>query len=478
MFSKITEMGLIRIVVNPGRGFGHQRAAITLMQKLMEMGFEGVFDVLCYDKIGQRIFDFSTGKYYINQKPLVSSQLIKMIPDLEHLILNSPESKLVKGLGKLRISSLPNDFRNNSSFKLERADLAACAADDSFYDKHLMSKQIQIFNAASYIGLQPTNWSSQQCFVTNNDGTVVILPSTSETRLSSTAAYQLPDISSITLSDTEKKIIPEVVSNFKINSQLVYGLYSNNKFSQMSEPSSNKYLNEIVELSMIVKANSILSNETQKPSILILPQETVYLKAKDYLPFVINDQLKIVNLKENNLNISNYRAGDVVIAYTGHLQQPVFDYLLSATTLPPVIEGCNSMELCESIGIPYLHGSDPLSCPKRYEVELNKKQDLHLEASRCLEKERYENEGHIGGQYKHFEQLLQYMRESLIPNSDLIEYHKQRKEEFLKRKDVCELAFDTLGIHYTKNKCDESSSVLENPQAVKASNPRGRCTVV
>ena len=48
--------------------------------------------------------------------------------------------------------------------------------------------------------------------------------------------------------------------------------------------------------------------------------------------------------------METYKAGDVVVAYTGRLQQTVFDHLmLRGTTLPPV-EGCNSRETCESAG--------------------------------------------------------------------------------------------------------------------------------
>ena len=71
----ISEMALIRVVVNTGRGFGHQRAAITLMQKLREMGFKGIFDIQCDDRLGADFMDTKTRAMYRNGEPLVSRQL-------------------------------------------------------------------------------------------------------------------------------------------------------------------------------------------------------------------------------------------------------------------------------------------------------------------------------------------------------------------------------------------------------------------
>ncbi len=37
----LNEINFIRLIVNDGRDFGHQRAVITLMQKLRQLGFKG-----------------------------------------------------------------------------------------------------------------------------------------------------------------------------------------------------------------------------------------------------------------------------------------------------------------------------------------------------------------------------------------------------------------------------------------------------
>lgn len=110
------------------------------------------------------------------------------------------------------------------------------------------------------------------------------------------------------------------------------------------------------------------------------------------------------------------------------------------TTLPPVIEGCNSREACESAGRAFIHGSGKHDHLKQYEVRLGDKQELHAQASLCLEQ----------GDPRYVPQLVQYMEESLTFNPELIAYHEQRRKAFFRRPDACEVALNALGIKYEK----------------------------
>lgn len=444
----ISEMTLIRIIVNTGRGFGHQRAAITLMQKLREMGFKGIFDIQCNDMLGENLINTKTRTTYRNDEPLVSRQLISMIPGFESVEYNSDGVKVLDGLGAVKISSLPHDHASRSHLGLPEADLAVCAAEDSgILNEDMKAK---IFNATSYIGLEPTDWHQGSCFVTDPDGVVTALPRASTMRLSSIAAYQLPDISSIPLSITEKRII-DITHNAEVNSQLVYGLYPEMHYDIKSggmKESAN--LDEATEMQRIIEANLSLSQKTGKPSILLLPQtialdETFIRRVK-----ARNGKIHVVDLTTGDLDFGVYKAGDVVVAHTGRLQQTVFDHLmLQGTTLPPVIEGCNSREACESAGRPFIHGSGKHDHLKQYEVEASDKQELHTQASLCLEQ----------GDPRYVPQLVQYMEESLTSNRELMAYHIQRREAFLKRPDACEVALNVLGIRYEKS--FEKASMLE-----------------
>ena len=164
----ISEMECIRVVVMTGRGFGHQRAAITLMQKLREIGFEGVFDVLCNDKLGQELWSTQNGSMYINDKPLVSAQLKSMIPTYESLSADTTGTKDVPQLGRLRINAFPPEYYLELSMNEKRLDglfpvnLAVSAANDYSLQGEEMDR---LFNAQCYVGLQPTDWYQGRSFV-------------------------------------------------------------------------------------------------------------------------------------------------------------------------------------------------------------------------------------------------------------------------------------------------------------------------
>ena len=433
----LSEMALIRVIVNTGRGFGHQRAAITLMQKLREMGFKGTFDIQCDDRLGANLFNTETGIMYQNKEPLVRRQLISMIPGFESAESGMDGVRVVYNLGAVKISSLPNDYASRSNLGLPEADLAVCAAQDSNILNE--DKKANVFNATSYIGLEPTDWIQGSCFVTDSDGVVTRLPPATTMRLSSVVAYQLPDISSIPLSIIEQRII-DITNNAEINSQLVYGLYPEMHYSiESNGMKETGNLDEAIEMQRIVEANLLLNQKIGKPSILLLPQ-TIALDA-DFIRKVKDRNRKIhfVDLTRGDLDIGSYKAFDVLVAYTGRLQQTVFDHLmLQGTTLPPVIEGCNSREACESVGRPFIHGSGKHDHLKQYEIEAGDKQVLHTQASLCIEQ----------GDPIYVSKLVQYMEESLTSNPNLLAYHMQRRDAFLRRPDACEVAFNALGIKY------------------------------
>jgi hypothetical protein len=200
-------------------------------------------------------------------------------------------------------------------------------------------------------------------------------------------------------------------------------------------------LDEATEMQRIVEANLVLSEKIGKPSILLLPQKIALDDAFIDKLLNISQKIHIVDLTVSSL-FRKYKSGDVIVAYTGPLQQTVFDYLmLKGTTLPPVIEGCNSREACDSAGRFFIHGSGKFDQLKQYPVKLTNKQELHTQASLCLEQ----------GSSTYARQLRQYMEECLTFNPELMAYHEERREAFLKRPDACEVALNALGIKYNGN---------------------------
>lgn len=417
-YTSIGEIECIRVVVRSGRGFGHQRAAITLMQKLRELGFKGTFDIQC-------------------ENMLIRSKLIEMIPGLESSAPLIEGINMLSELGAIKLSSLPDDYEKNPNFSLLPVDLAVCAGDD--LTLLTQRKARELFNAQSYMGLEPTDWHQGHCFVADQDGILMELLSASEMRLSSRASYQQQDVASVQKSQTEKRIL-DIVRNKNINSQLVYGLYP--KLIEDLENGGIKQtgnLDEAIEMQRIVDANLALGKKTCKPVILLLPQDIAL--DHSFIRKVVrgNNKVVFVDLTKTSLNLKKYTDGQVIVAFTGHLQQAVFDHLmLQGTTLPPVIEGCNSKELCESAGRPFIHGSGQHDGLRQYSVSSHGKQELHTKASLCLER----------GSPEYLPQLIQYMEESLKSDDELRSYHAERRLQFHNRPDACETGLQALGIKY------------------------------
>lgn len=405
----LQEMETIRVVVNSGGGFGHQRAAITLMQKLREMGFTGIFDIQC-------------------QCGSVERRLKSMMPDLESLPLAEDQTRTLPSLERVRLSVLP-PRHSGAQWSLPLADLAVCAADDVISPQQ--TKNAELFNAPAYIGLEPTDWKQGRCYVVEN-GVLTLLPDARTMRLSSRGACVPVELSSVRLTETEKKVL-ETPSCPKVNSQLVYGLSE-----EVAGGGQSARDGVAAAMRSLIQAHTTWDRSIDKPVLILTPEIIVLDRSfKNSLHWAASRNIFFVDFRTGPMDMEQYKPNQVVIAYTGPLQQAVFDHLLlRATHFPPVIEGCNARELCESAGRPFIHAFDGRLAT--YPAVLSGKQALHAAASVCLQR---------GGD-KGIPALQQYMLEALMQNEELLAYHAERRKAFLSRPDACERAFVSLGITY------------------------------
>ena len=197
---------------------------------------------------------------------------------------------------------------------------------------------------------------------------------------------------------------------------------------------------------------------TQKSIILFTPQSSIldYIHPSDG---IFKKNIFFIDLTKNTYNGEQYKQDAIIVAYTGPLQQTVFDYLmLQGTTLPPVIEGCNSVETCESAGKSFIHGSNASTPLQQFDVVSLNMQELHTMASRCLEQ----------GDAKYLPQLVRYMQEHLDTTSELHQYHQQRQEQFMTIPDACEFFFNLLGIKYNAQQPEtKTEHTILHPQVSK-----------
>lgn len=447
----ISRLKEIRIVVNEGRGQGHQRAAITLMEKLRELGFSGVFDVRYHELRGTHSYAGQTGRVLESLIPGFHPQ--DLASDKEDLLI-----KKNNRLGNIRINRLPA-----GKFNLSRVDLAMSAGDD-----HPKEEKYSKFNSDKYIGLQPTDWDMDSFVEERGKGRQNLQGGM---RLSSKKQCELVPQDQITPTVTERRVL-DVVCNGGFNSQLVYGLHPTMGRTQESGEgfvySGNADPVSICE--RLVQAHKETEFSEQKPVVLLLPQD---ITAQGELFLRLDDKFENIHFVdltkgEKLLDPAKYSNDAVIIAYTGGLQKDVFDrILLKDTTFPPVVEGCNARELCESAGRPFIHASDPKDKLRQYEVDSQhaEMQALHTKASSCLET----------GKGDYVADLGKYMAASLNPKSKLYGYHAQRKEKFLERPDACIAAMEQLGIKYKLGRDINRSTSVTSSSSKKPTNYLSGC---
>jgi hypothetical protein len=442
----LAAMTTIRVVVSPGRGNGHQRAALTLMLRLRELGFNGAFDVVCKDHLGGNQYDPATDSYFTVNTPDISERVRNMLPNYNTAPEDSAGFKNIPEFGSIRITSLPHDYSTIMQFI--KVDLVVRAAADTELDYRA---DATVFNGTSFISLQPTDWYQGRSYVVDQDGVIFELASAKQSRLA-TKNSTCTATADIKLTAVEERILTYLQTN-NFNTQLVYGLYPSSKYNietRKMETSGN--LDEALEVRRIVEANQHLSKITGKPTLLLLPQEVAQDPQFKSSIRSSCDATHFVDFTNHNclFNVSSYDPESVIIAYTGALQQQFFDYLmLQGTTLPPVIEGCNSREICENAGKPFIHGSginDPL---RKYAVGLKFQQELHSKASKCLET----------GQIEFLPALIEYMLQVLQREDGLLDYHLQRLQQYHEQPDATNAALEMLGTVFAEATAIHESTV-------------------
>ena len=434
----------IRIIVYNGQGYGNQRAALILMGQLRSFGFNGLFDVWCEDKEGTHLMLDKAYRY--NDEKIVTKRMLQMLPNLKSLQDDLYEDNVY---GQMRLSSLPHDFKTNKDFQLSLKPLDLCisGAEDGNGFLHIKQKKANLFNVKLYISLQPTDWvaGGGNSFIVDNFEVVMPLIDQKTSRLSCSIAF---NFSVDALNEKELKIF-KCLESPNNHSQLVYGIYDR-----------QGALSPQIQFERIINAHLVLAEKTNKTSILLVPQKKLYTMLERF----DTDEVLVLDvdeIKQDSLDINEHKK--IIILKTDSLSVHYFDYLMGeGTTLPAIIEGCNSVEFCESHGIPFLHGGslhDPIhpynftddgyeirdsylflfSQVKEY-VKYQDLQALHLTANQCLEK----------GDEACEPAMVAYMLESLEPSSKVKHYHEARHGEYIKRPDAVEAALVAAGIAFNQ----------------------------
>lgn len=445
----IRTMPMIRVIVKNGGGHGHQRAAITLMKRLRELGFKGIFDIWWECGDGESGYVTEYGKRVPGKKS-VGQKLKNMIPEIKlHRFLTTPKQDLPV-IGKAQLTALHKDSkyqRLQPEFSL--VELAVCAAHDSKFC-HELENAATLYNAEAYVSLNPSDWSHMgPCFTITPGKKATLLPDSSTMRLS--ASIQ-PSASLIRNNDTAREIVHKrmslLSSNPHYDTQLMYGLMPHIYFTYMNRIWLNENERDCGEatatgyeamqhtFSTLLKAHLHIQDTNQRTTVLFAPQQ-------EALTLAIPKDVICLNLTEwdEDLTPERLQKAKVIIAYTGKLSMDWFECLMIHSSFPPMIEGCNSRETCDYMGHPFIAIHKQNEHIREYDVASTQQQDLHRAASKCL-----------SNAAKDLAPLIKYLQAGLNKDPDLMRYHQQRQQEHAKRPDACVAALSQLGIAYRPEK--------------------------
>ena len=447
----------IRIIVNSGRGFGHQRAAITLMRRMRELGFSGKFHI-CYDEKFPYPGDTPEKK---KENGSVGNALAKLIPGFtpHDLSERGMISKTLHEtpLGEVEITRLPNGY--HTTYNLEEVPLVMCAASDRSSE----SRGADTYRGSCFISLQPTDWNffkNKTSFI-HFQGEEGFTKLSDDFRLSSDVserALQLPPPNEL-----EQFLLS---CNTSFNTQLVYGLYPDVLPSRFNphqiEATGN--LNPKLLLQNLIQAHTQLT--LSKPSMLIIPQPIIFDLIDELRRYAnsLGKNIVFINAAAGErISIDSFDGNAIYIMHTGYLDVNFFDHLmLRGTNMPPVIEGCNSCESCEYAGRPYIHASAiPSESSLKVYVPENRVQTIHKNASLCLET----------GDVSKVRSLSEYIDMSTRNTNELNEYSQLRRQKYMERPDAVETALNIADAAHPEMNVKATLAVGEGLQVEGNTSP-------
>lgn len=290
----------IVVVVENGSGYGHQKAAATGMQRLVELGFQGVF-----------LVRVAGGSESIRNR-------------LDFLLQSSPEIK----------------FHHTKRKHDEKLNLGFCfASDGPRFDSH------KKYNVNHFISLAPTDWTgTQEKIFSDQIKWSSELVNTIESGIleAESCAQALPPPESICNLITGREL-----GYYKIIS--IYGLrdWPTTPQAKISTLPQVIGLAPDQELDILIK--SLLTRDVSNAPVVIPIIADTMIDVRE-----VSNRVKIVQ-NIDNFDAKSLENGEIVIVMCGKLPPHSFNAIVRNSDLF-IAEGSNSISLAKREGIPFLVG--------------------------------------------------------------------------------------------------------------------------
>lgn len=324
--SFLNRFPVIRVPIMASSGNGHQSANAAVIQRLRQIGYTGQIEI-AYDRT-------------------VARKLTYILPPFQG------DKRGPQEFPELKLRFVPVD-RNLPGSTLDEIPLGISGADDSGMPPETLRVKV-------LLNLQPFNWPEfhRIRFATH-------LPTgqwvAEEKRLNlKELGYKLsipqPD-------DVSTFVANEMNHDFELQAKvpgLQYLLSQQGDFEFM--PVYGHYIPKGWQLRKTQKALTI-AQRTQPNAFrggIVVP---VFNEVRDPIQREFQSDIQrsgapVVAMKIDDPNLpsamSRLRAGEILIIFVGAVAKPVFEYVYSRATLPPLVEGVNNADLMRQLDRPYL----------------------------------------------------------------------------------------------------------------------------
>jgi len=311
----------IRLLVMSGGGFGNQRGIITLIHRLFLYGFKGTFNILAEQTTQEKIIKLITEYELFNEKITYSINLLY-------------------------------DYDREIKYTYKHVNLAFCFADERRLDRcsYFKHSQCEFYNVNCIISINPTDyWNGgpgNAIYLNDNiysydTKSYTYFPQILATKYDLTKEKYLELL--LNNSDTINTKLHELLSE-NYYTQAVYGLYDWQAKNIIRKKYTQNNVNKGEEITRIIKIYK--SIELDKPTI-------IFLLCAEELPAEIQNIpiQSILNFETSDLKKEFY------LIQIKSLSMILFDGLLLHTSLPPILEGANSVSFVKELSNKgYLHG--------------------------------------------------------------------------------------------------------------------------
>jgi hypothetical protein len=436
LFAKLPNL---RIVVNNGAGMGNQAAAINLVKKFRSLKYTGDIELV----------------YICDSDGWMHKRL-------HHLLPNDP---------KISVKVMQASNRDHQTMQ-EVSYVPLCftvSAEQGLEGNDFVSPEV--WNCDVFINLKLHNFSERsvvpsQLKVFGSDARIALPAGV----LLDDEHFPVPAESVYPSLGEDKDFLQALLQKSKAQDTLfqsVYGLFAS--YDNNGEFQPSRFCNPVVELSYLINALFIVQKKVSKPIVILIHSPLSWFTLKEIHELLRNvAHVKFIGLasalnsgrdktfiNKASLDVlTTLQPNEILVCYVSWLQQDLFNSLILASNLPPVVEGANCSAYLEAFGRPYLHGGSS-KCTWIEElsnIPFQELQKLHINASKVLEGDCETSESSkpvilAKGDYLSEKVicLASFILKALC--GELNEYFNYRKESFHKQPDLVATVLSGLDVN-------------------------------